>query len=152
MSTAPVIPKLAKVVAWFAIAYGILTLLAVFVGPLVIDRSVSLLTSGEWTVIGVLSIIGGWFGLKGREWALVLVAYVFVIQIAEYSSPSFAVSFIGPISMKFGWVWYSPPVYFKVNVLAITVCVLSFVAARGLTSRSSGRPVGGTSCPPPGAA
>jgi hypothetical protein len=143
MNTERVVPTMAKVVAWFAIAYGVLTLLAVFVGPWVIARSFSVSTYVIWTVIGLACLVGGWFGLKDREWALVLVAYAFLVQIVEYSSQSFSFSFIGPISAKFGWIWWSPPMYLKVNVLAVVVTVIAFVAARGLTRRSTGRPASG---------
>ena len=133
-------PRSGKILAWFALISGVTTI----VTPVL----VRLLSSAWWPpfsialclALGIGSATGGYFGLKGKAWAFWLLFGVFLVQIAEYASQTFYISFIGPVALKFGWGWYSPPSHFNLNVLAILVCIFAAYVARGLTRRSSGPP------------
>ncbi|MBX9899296.1 MAG: hypothetical protein K2Y28_00805 [Burkholderiaceae bacterium] len=124
--------KRAKGVAWFGIVNGVLSvihpvLLSIFGNQAVPPISFIFLIS-----VGITSLAAGLYGLKGKSWAFRLLFFTFLIRTVEYFSESFFFSFIGPLSLKFGWGWNSPPSHFNLNILAIVICVLSIRAATRL--------------------
>ncbi len=54
------------------------------------------------------------------------------MQSVEYSSESFYASLMGPITVKFGFGWASPPSQLNFNLLAILVGVVAVRSARRL--------------------
>jgi hypothetical protein len=107
--------------------------------PIVASQSLPLGATLWFVVVGIASTVAGVSGLRAKPWAYWLLFATFLVQCAEYFSQGFPFSFIGPLSLKFGWVWVSPPSRFNLNVLAIVVCVLSArIALRlGASPRSS---------------
>ena len=130
--------KLPRIVAWVCVVNGVLTLLALVVPYFVKGQLPPVPAIAIWSALGIASLIGGYFALKAKPWAFWLLAVMFVVQVAEYWSPEFFFSFIGPVAIKVGWGWYSPPSRINVNLLAIVGAILAFVCARGLTTRSTG--------------
>ncbi|MGN6235437.1 hypothetical protein [Dyella sp.] len=131
--------KLAKFVAWLSLFVGALTLLT---PALIYGLRHQLLPTPALLiclVLGMGGMLGGYFGLKGKPLAFWLLTLVYLVQVVEYLSPTVSVSFMGPLAIKFGWGWYSPPSQININLLAISFTVLSFACVRRLTSRSSGR-------------
>lgn len=131
--------KLAKFVAWLSLFVGALTLIT---PALIYGLRHQLVPTPALViclVLGIGGLLGGLFGLKRKAWAFWLLALVYLVQVAEYLSPTVSISFIGPLAIKFGWGWYSPPSQVNLNLLAIALTVLSFACVRRLTSCSSGR-------------
>lgn len=132
--------KLAKVVAWFSLVYGALTLLAPLLIYALRHQLIPLTILTIWLVLGLGSLLGGYHGLKSKPWAFMGLTLLYFIQSADYFSPTAFVNFMGPIAFKIGWGWYSPPIRISINLLAIAFTVLSFVSAMGLASRPGGDP------------
>lgn len=129
-----------KILAWFAIANGVLTA----ANPILILAfglgSPNLVGAIFCLVLGAFSTIAGIQCLTAKPWAYWLLFGTFAIQVAEYFSQSFSISLIEPLSFKFGFQWFEPPSRINFNVLALLVCFYSARAAQRLTSRSSGSP------------
>jgi hypothetical protein len=129
-------PRSAQALAWFSILFGAVSLGTVGWG----------LTNGQPSVVevvallayGAIGLIAGRFALKEIRWAYWAILFVFAIQLVEWGTPKFFFSFIGPISLKFGWGWESPPERFNVNVVAVVACALSFRHALRLTPLHDG--------------
>ncbi|HWX65924.1 MAG TPA: hypothetical protein VNZ27_05775 [Rhodanobacter sp.] len=132
--------KLMKVVAWFSLLNGALTLLTPALIYALRHQLAPIAALAICSVLGIGGLLGGYYGLKAKAWAFWILACLYFIQVAEYFSPTAFITFMGPLAIKIGWGWYSPPSRFNINLLAIAFTVLSFVSALGLTSRSSGRP------------
>jgi len=129
--------KLAKVIAWLALLHGVATLLII---ATVYLKGQKLPTAALviWSTLGTVGLVAGIWSIKAERWAFWVLFLIYLIQIADYWTPNLFISFMGPISVKFGWGWYSPPSHVNLNLLAIAGCIFTLVCARGLTTRSSG--------------
>ena len=127
------LPRLPKFLAWFAIINGISSIAMPGVVPYLTGQLVSASGIALLVVLGVASLVSGVYGLRAQPWAFLLLLVTFFVQVAEYRSESLFLSLIGPISLKFGWGWNSPPSWFNINVLAIVICVLAARAIYQLT-------------------
>jgi hypothetical protein len=127
----------AKIVSWFALVTGVLTVAAAAVMPLVSGQSLPVVAVAVLVGLGLATAAAGYFGLKNHPWAFWVLFGVSLVQVAEYFSETFSVSFIGPFSIKMGFVWLSPPSRLNINVLALTVAVLALITARRLTAAST---------------
>lgn len=132
--------KSVKALAWFGIVNGALTAATQVLLPLMTAQSLRTVGLVLFLVLGIASFVAGFYGLRAKPWAFWLLFATFLIQCVEYFSGNFFFSFVGPLSLKFGWGWKSPPSHFNLNVLAIAVC---FLAARTATRLAS--PVGESS-------
>lgn len=129
-----------KWLAWFALVNGALTTLTPTVLSPIFGQVLPPIAVAVYFLLGLGSLVAGYWGLRARAWAFWLLFGTFLIQIAEYRSQSFFLSFIGPLNLKFGWGWNDPPRAFNLNILAIVICFLASASAVGLTSRrGSGR-------------
>ena len=131
--------KLMKFVAWLSLVVGALTLLTPALIYGLSHRLVPIPALAICSVLGIGGLLGGYFGLRAKPWAFWLLTFLYFIQVAEYFSSTIVLTFMGPLAIKFGWGWYSPPSRFNINLLAIAFTALSFVCALRLTSHSSGR-------------
>ncbi|MBS0383082.1 MAG: hypothetical protein JSR56_11695 [Proteobacteria bacterium] len=131
-------PRLAKIVGWLAVAHGLLTL-GILVIVSFVQHGFSSSSAVIGCLVGVIGIVAGAYSLKGRPWAFWLLFGLYLVQVADYWTPGFYISFMGPAVVNFGWNLSSPPRHFDLNLLAITVCILAVICARGLTNHSSGR-------------
>jgi hypothetical protein len=122
-----------KMTAWFAIVVGLLTSATPFLVG-VSSAMPSAITTGLIASMGAVITLAGVYGLKAKSWAFWLLFGSFLIQSFEYFSQDFSISFMGPISIKFGWGYYTPPSHINLNVLAILVCVLAYRSASRLTA------------------
>ncbi|MFK7087273.1 hypothetical protein AAFM71_00545 [Chromobacterium violaceum] len=132
-----VLSKSAKALAWFGIVNGALTVVTPVLLSIFGTQSVPAAAFVLLIPLGIASIIAGLHGLKTKSWAFWLLFLTFFVQTAEYFSESFFFSFIGPLSIKFGWGWNSPPSHFNLNILAIVVCVFASRIAAQLASHSA---------------
>lgn len=128
----PTLERLEKAVAWFAIINGVMTFVALFTAA----DTLPLAGLIGYFALGIGSIVAGCFGLRGRIWAYCLLLVVFLVQLVEYHSSTFFFSFVGPLSLKFGWAWSEPSITFNINILAVVVCSLAFHCAASLAERS----------------
>jgi hypothetical protein len=117
-----------KLLAWFAVVNGILTILTPVGVPLLTGQQLPTFAVVLFVLIGVASFVSGVYALRARPWAFVLLFLIFLVQCAEYQSETAHFSLIGPLSLKFGFGWKSPPSWLNVNVLAIVVCVWALYA------------------------
>jgi len=124
---------MAKVLGWYSVVNSVLTVVAVSALPRISGQPISMFAFVLIGTLGLATLVGGYFGLKGNAWAFWLLFAVFLVQSIEYFSETFFFSFIGPLAIKVGWGWYSPPSRLNVNLLAVATCAMSFIAARGLT-------------------
>ena len=129
-----------KWLAWFALVSGALTILTATVLPAIFGPPLAPIAVSVFFLFGLGGLIAGYFGLAGRPWAFWLLFATYLIQLADYRSESFFFSFIGPVNLTFGWGWNDPPSHFRINILAVVVCLLASGSAVGLTSRSTGSP------------
>lgn len=131
------LPKSIRFLAWFGIVNGILTVATPVVLPLLSEPLLPLSIIVFYVLLGGASAVSGFYGLKAKQWAFRLLFVTFLVQCGEYFSENFFLSLIGPLSLKFGWGWYSPPSHFNINILAIVVCVFAARAIIFLTPSSS---------------
>jgi len=131
-----------KLLAWFSLINGFLTIATPILLYFVFKQPLPPFVAITFTVLGIVGVIAGYYGLRANVWAFWLLFLLFLIQIAEHFSPGFFFSFIGPLSLKFGWGSVSPPSRTNINVLALVVCIFAYINARSLTHHSSGTPNG----------
>jgi hypothetical protein len=131
--------KLMKFTAWLSLVVGALTLLTPALIYGLRHQLIPIPALAICSALGIGGLLGGYYGLKAKSWAFWLLTFLYFIQVAEYFSSTAFITFMGPLAIKIGWGWYSPPSRFNINLLALVLTVLSFVCALGLTSRSSGR-------------
>ncbi len=125
------LPKSAKLLAWFAIVNGALTGATPFLLPLLADQSLPVGAIALFLILGISSFVAGFYGSRARPWAFWLLFAVFLVQACEYLSEGFSFSFVGPLSLRLGWGWHSPPSRFNLNILAVAICYFAaLVAAR----------------------
>ena len=138
-TSAPIstLPRGVKVLGWFALITGVLTVATPAVMPLLSGQTLPFVTATVFAVLGVATAAAGYFGLRGKAWGFWVLFGVSLLQVAEYFAETFFVSFIGPLSFKVGWGWHSPPSRVNINVLALAVCVFAFITARRLTAAST---------------
>lgn len=127
-----------KFLAWFSLINGLLTIATPLLLNFVFKQPLPLFAAISFVVLGVIGVVAGYYSLGAKTWAFWLLFILFLIQIAEYFSSSFFFSFIGPLSLKFGWGSVSPPSRTNINLLALVICVLAYKNARSLTHPSSG--------------
>jgi hypothetical protein len=127
-----------KILVWFALITGALTVAATIWLALFSEQSQSAFLLIFYFLLGSLSILAGYYGLAIKPWAFWLLFGIFAIQLGEYFSHNFFFSFIGPFAFRFELQWGVPPTQFNLNPIAAVVCLYSVKAARGLTRRSSG--------------
>jgi len=127
-----------KVLAWFSLINGFLTLATPILLNFVFKQPLPLFVAVTFVALGVVGVIAGYYGLGAKVWAFWLLFSLFLIQIAEHFSPNFFFSFIGPLSLKFGWGSVSPPSRTNINLLALVICIFAYINARSLTHHSSG--------------
>ncbi len=125
--------KSAVILAWFTIVNGILTIAAPGLVPLLFGATVPPAVTVIFLVLGITSLVAGFYGLRANAWAFWLLFWLFLIQCIEYQSENMFISLIGPLSLKFGFGWHAARVWIKFNILAIVICVLSSRAAIQLT-------------------
>lgn len=125
-----------RFLAWFAIAYGVIAITVPAWWSMLSSQPLPVATLAVYVLLGLASLVAGIFGLRGNRWAFILLFVTFLVQGAEYVSQTFAISLIGPLSLKLGLILKSPPGWFNVNVLAIVVCVLALRSAKHMSERS----------------
>jgi hypothetical protein len=131
-----------KLLAWFSLINGLLTIATPLLLNLMFKQPLPPFIAVTFVILGAISVVAGYYCLGAKVWAFWLLFILFLIQIAEHFSPNFFFSFIGPLSLKFGWSSVSPPSRTNLNLLAIVVCFFAFKNARSLTHHSSGTPNG----------
>jgi hypothetical protein len=131
------ISKSARNLAWFAVVNGVLAACTPGLHSIFSKQLVPAAAFVQVMPLAIASFIAGLYGLKAKSWAFWLLFLTFLVQTVEYFSEGFYFSFIGPLSLKFGWGWKSPPSHFNLNILAIAVCVLAARAAAQLASDSA---------------
>ena len=119
----------ARALGWFAIGNGALTAATPILFAVFASQELPANATVWFLLLGVASTVAGVSGLRAKPWGYWLLFAAFLVQCAEYFSQGFFISFIGPLSLKAGWGWVSPPSRFNLNILAIVVCVLSARAA-----------------------
>lgn len=129
-----------KILAWFAIINGVLTVANTIFILVFSIGSPNLVGAMFCLVLGGLSTFAGIQCLAAKPRGFWLLFGIFAIQIVEYLSQFFSISLIEPLSFKLGFVWFEPPSRINFNVLALLVCVYSARGAQRLTRRSSGSP------------
>jgi len=138
MSVSPnKLPILARVLTWFALVTGALTILTVVVAPRISGQPLDSEGTAIWVVLGATSLISGYLGLRRKRAAFWLLFWVFLVQAIEFFSPIFRFSFMGPLSFRVGWGWNSSAIQVTVNLLAVLVCWLSLRVVHQLAHRSS---------------
>lgn len=135
----PNLDGLEKKLSWFALISGLLTIVTLIALPL-FGQMLPLMGVVIWLSLGVGSMLAGYVALTGRVWGFWLLFVVFLVQLCEYHSQTFFFSFIGPMSVKFGWRWNALPSAINLNLLAFVICCLAFHCATSLSERSS-RPI-----------
>jgi hypothetical protein len=135
----PKLLGLEKKLSWFALIYGVLTIVTAIALPM-FGQMLPPVGVAVWLLLGVGSMLAGYVALTAKVWGFWLLFLVFLVQLAEYHSQTFFFSFIGPFSVKFGWGWNDPPSSININLLAFVICSLAFHCAISLTERSSGSP------------
>jgi hypothetical protein len=138
-------PRSAKALAWFAIIFGVVSIGTVGWG--LVNGQPHFVEIAALLCYGAAGLVAGRFALKERRWAYWSIFAIFAIQLVEWFTPRFFFSFIGPISMKVGWGWESPPERFNINLVAVVACALAFRHALRLTPVQDDRG-GDTSTPP----
>ena len=131
-----------KFLAWFSLINGSLTIATPILLNFVFKQPLPSFIAITFFVLGVIGVIAGYYGLGAKVWAFWLLFALFLVQIAEHFSPGFFFSFIGPLSLKFGWGSVSPPSRTNINLLALIICFFAYINARSLTHHSSGTPSG----------
>jgi hypothetical protein len=121
--------KLTKFVAWLSLVVGALTLLTPAVIYGLRHQLIPTPALAICTVLGIGGLLGGYYGLKAKPWAFWLLTFLYFIQVAEYFSSTAFLTFMGPLAIKVGWGWYSPPSRFNINLLAIVFTALSLACA-----------------------
>lgn len=124
--------KFNKLLAWFAIVNGILTSATPLVWFLSTHQMLPTATIVLLVSLGIASGVSGFYGLRAKPWAYWLLCIVFLPQSVEYIAQGYFLSFVGPLSLKVGWGWQSPPSHFNLNILAIAVCLFSAHVANRL--------------------
>ena len=128
-----------RILSWFALVTGVLTAITPAMTLVVPVPPLSLFSVAFLIALGAATASAGYFGLKGQPWAFWVLLGVSLIQIVEYRSESFFISFIGPIAVRVGSVRYSSltPTEFNINVLAVAVGLFALIVARRLTASST---------------
>lgn len=123
-----------KILAWFALLNGVLCIIPL-IGNLFFKKVIPFDVFLIYLVMGALNLTAGYYGLKAKSWAFWLLFGVFAFQLVEYFSNSFYFSFIGPLSMKFGFQWGQTREHFSVinfNIFAMVVCFYAIRTAHHL--------------------
>lgn len=126
----------AKTFCWFSVVNGAVTiatpiLLALW-GNAVPPQIIAI-----WCTLGLIGTAGGVLALKGKAWAFWLLAVGWLVQTAEYFSESAIFSFVGPLALRVGWGYNSPPSQFNLNLLAICFAVVSVILATSARRRAN---------------
>ena len=77
------VPKLAKLVAWLCVVNGVLTLLTPLALFYLKGQIPPLTAIAIWSLLGLVSLVGGYFGLKEKRWAFWLLFAMFMVQVAS---------------------------------------------------------------------
>lgn len=128
----PHLSRSGRLLAWFSLVNGLITLATPFLLSVLFKQPVPLFVFFSCAVLSLVSLTAGYYGLQANAWAFWLLFVLFLIQGAEYFSPSFFISFIGPVSLKFGWGSMVPPSRTNINLLALVVCYFAYQNARHL--------------------
>lgn len=106
-----------RALAYFVIAYGGASLAA----PLIL-RTGTGLTTAYWIALGLLSLAGGYFGLKGKTWAFRMILVLFLLQSVQMYTQDFWFSLVGPYSLKLVLIGAGPlREHMDLNLLAAGV-------------------------------
>ena len=130
-----------KVLAWYSIITGILTIAAPFLAPIFMGVTLSQFYFYYFIGLGIFTVATGVWCLQPTPAPFYVLLFLFLIQTIEFGSEGFSFSFIGPFSIKFGWGYNDPPSVFNINILAVIGCFVSLFNARHLTIHST-RPPG----------
>ena len=73
--------------------------------------------------------------MRAKAWAFWLLCALWSVQLFEYFSDSLYFSLVGPLSLRIGWGYESPPSLFKINLLAIALAILAAGFAKALAGQ-----------------
>jgi hypothetical protein len=126
------LPVSGKLIAWFALVTGVLTVVSPVTSPHFLGVSLSTVQSSYYVALGTVSAFLGMCCVKGFPRAFYVLWYVFAIQLCDYSSEAYTFSFIGPFAIKIGFGNNDPPTLTNFNLVAIVGCFMALYNARYL--------------------
>jgi hypothetical protein len=112
---------------------GLLAVATAFILPFLLSSPLPKFMILFYALHGVVSALLGYFAREGKVIAFWGIYGLALIQTFEYRADTFSVSFIGPLSIKFGWGWFNPSSWFNVNVLAIAISAWAYNVAVRVT-------------------
>ena len=119
-----------RLIAWFGIAFGALTVATPALALLIELHWLHPLLTLFYVLLGAGTAFAGVLILRGCSTGLWLLFALFAIQCVEFFCDAFSYSLVGPISLRFGFGRSANPFWWlKFNALAIAVCVWSTALA-----------------------
>jgi hypothetical protein len=117
----PSLHKGARILAWFAIVYGALSVATPWAMAVITGTYPEIRATLIDTVFGFVCLVSGVFGLRRQQWAFWAPMLVFLSQVVEFGNGELVYALGGPLAIKHGWYWQDSSGFFAFNILAIVM-------------------------------
>lgn len=128
--TSKSLPLHGKLVAWFAIVWGVVTIFNPLINDFTAIEPFPYAYQVLSVIIGFTSIYAAIHIFQDKQWAFWLFCFLYLILSVEYFSSNFSFSLFVPVSFKYHLNWLEPTRVLRINFFTL---IPIFIANSNIT-------------------